>query len=60
MMEWRQLDHMQIICTSLQPDNHAGTLPLSRCECGTIEEVCTLMSVVAVVVYWLYSAHSLR
>jgi len=22
---WRQLDHMQIICTSLQTDNHAST-----------------------------------
>jgi len=27
---WHQLDHMQIICTSLQTDNHAstGTSPL--------------------------------
>jgi len=23
--QWRQLDHMQIICTSLQTDNHAST-----------------------------------
>jgi len=23
--QWRQLDHMQIICTSLQTDNHAIT-----------------------------------
>jgi len=23
--QWHQLDHMQIICTSLQTDNHAGT-----------------------------------
>ena len=31
MMEWqwRQLDHMQIICTSLQTDNHSSTSPLS-------------------------------
>jgi len=31
MMGWRwhQLDHMQIICTSLQTDNHASTSPLS-------------------------------
>jgi len=30
MMGWRwhQLDHMQIICTSLQTDNHASTSPL--------------------------------
>jgi len=27
--QWYQLDHMQIICTSLQTDNHASTSPLS-------------------------------
>jgi len=27
--QWHQLDHMQIICTSFQTDNHASTLPLS-------------------------------
>ena len=27
--QWHQLHHMQIICTSLQTDNHAGTSPLS-------------------------------
>jgi len=27
--QWHQLDHMQIICTSLQTDNHPSTLPLS-------------------------------
>jgi len=26
---WHQLDHMQIICTSLQTDNHSSTSPLS-------------------------------
>jgi len=26
---WHQLDHMQIICTSLQTDYHASTSPLS-------------------------------
>ena len=26
--QWHQLDHMQIICTSLQTDNHAITSPL--------------------------------
>jgi len=26
--QWRHLDHMQIICTSLQADNHASTSPL--------------------------------
>jgi len=27
--QWHHLDHMQIICTSLQTDNHAITSPLS-------------------------------
>jgi len=27
--QWHQLDHMQIICTPLQRDNHASTSPLS-------------------------------
>jgi len=26
--QWHQLDHMQIICTSLQTDNHASTTSL--------------------------------
>jgi len=26
--QWHQLDHMQIICTSLQTDNHASTSPV--------------------------------
>jgi len=27
--QWHQLDHMHIICTSFQIDNHASTSPLS-------------------------------
>jgi len=27
--QWHQLDHMQIICTSLQTDNHASTSSLN-------------------------------
>jgi len=27
--QWHKLDHMQIICTSVQTDNHASTSPLS-------------------------------
>ena len=27
--QWHQMDHMQIICTLLQTDNHASTSPLS-------------------------------
>jgi len=28
--QWDQLDHMQIICTSLHTDNHASTPSLTR------------------------------
>ena len=33
--QWHQLDHMQIIWTLLQTDNHASTSPLSflQAEC---------------------------
>jgi len=31
---WHQLDHMQIICTSLQTDNHASTSPQQLCILG--------------------------
>jgi len=27
--QWHQLDHMRIICTALQTDNHANTLSLN-------------------------------
>jgi len=27
--QWYQLDHVQIICTSLQSDNHSSTPPFS-------------------------------
>jgi len=27
--QWHQLDHIQIICISLQTDNHASTSPIS-------------------------------
>ena len=30
--QWHLLDHMQIICTLLQTDNHASTSPLSFCR----------------------------
>jgi len=30
--QWHQLDHMQIICTSLQTENHASTSPLLLIE----------------------------
>jgi len=33
--QWHQLDHMQIICTSLQSDNHIGipSLNFLRATC---------------------------
>ena len=32
--QWNQMDHMQIICTSLQTDNHASTSPLRFLQAG--------------------------
>jgi len=32
--QWHQLDHMQIICTSLQTDNHASTSSLGFLQAG--------------------------
>jgi len=32
--QWHQLDHMQIICTSLQTDNHTSTSPLRFLQAG--------------------------
>jgi len=32
--QWHQLDHMQIICTALQTDNHASISPLSFLQAG--------------------------
>jgi len=34
--QWHQLDHMQIICTLLQTDNHASTSPLSFYRLDTL------------------------
>ena len=34
--QWHQLDHMQIICTSIQTDNHASTTPLSFYRLDTL------------------------
>jgi len=36
--QWHQLDHMQIICTSLQTDNHASTSPLSFLQAATQQQ----------------------
>jgi len=32
--QWHQLDHMQIICTSLQTDNYASTSSLNFLQAG--------------------------
>jgi len=32
--QWHQLDHMQIICTSLQADNHSSTSSLNFLQAG--------------------------
>jgi len=32
--QWHQLNHMQIICTSLQTDNHASTSSLKFLQAG--------------------------
>ena len=32
--QWHQLDHTQIICTSLQTDNHASTSSLNLLQAG--------------------------
>jgi len=32
--QWHQMDHMLIICTSLQTDNHASTSPLGFLQAG--------------------------
>jgi len=44
MMGWRwhQLDHMQIICTSLQTDNHASTSVLGLLI-DKVLEVCIIL-----------------
>ena len=34
--QWHQLDHMQIICISLQTDNHVSTSPLISAHCDFI------------------------
>jgi len=32
--QWHQLDHMQIVCTTLQTDNHASTPSVSFLQAG--------------------------
>jgi len=48
MMGWQlhQLDHMQIICTSIQTDNHTSTSPLIT------EKLSLLISIAIHAVYY--------
>jgi len=41
--QWHQLDNMQIICTSLQTDNHAHTSPLMKKMDGKPANFCVLL-----------------
>jgi len=36
--QWHQLDHMQIICTSLQTDNHASTSSLNFLQANALPD----------------------
>jgi len=36
--QWHQLDHMQIICTSLQTDNHASTSSLNFLQADALSD----------------------
>jgi len=55
--QWHQLDHMQIICTLLQTDNHTSTSPLrfqAGCpSCSPANSIKALKSHMAVVDYSL-------
>jgi len=51
--QWHQLDHMQIICTSLQTDNHTSNSPLSFLQAGC-PSCCLTNSVNALKAYWAH------
>ena len=38
--QWHQLDHIQIICTTLQTGNHASTSSLSFLQAGLHNQHC--------------------
>ena len=44
--QWHQMDHMKIICTLLQTDNHTSTSSLAICH----PSVCTVVSGIIIVV----------
>jgi len=47
--QWHQLDHMRIICTSLQTDNHANTSSLNFLQAGWSSWCCRLTNSVKAV-----------
>ena len=66
--QWHQLDHMQVICTSLHTDNHASTSSLKFLQAGCpscrptnsvkalMAEVLTLLSEQSQTLYKTYSS----
>jgi len=44
---WHQLDHMQIICTSLHTDNHTSPSPLRFLQAGRCSSCCPAKSIKA-------------
>ena len=52
--QWHQLEHMQIICTSLQTDNHTSTSPLfSQARCPSCRPTNSVKALKANTVGWL-------
>jgi len=45
--QWHQLDHMQIICTLLQRDNHASTSSLIFYSPGAVPDAHPTVSLLA-------------
>ena len=52
--QWHQLEHMQIICTSLQTDNHTSTSPMfSQARCPSCRPTNSVKALKANTVGWL-------
>jgi len=51
--QWHQLDHMEIICTSLQTDNYASTSSLNclQAKCSSLRQNSSLQTLKTSVVY---------
>ena len=59
--QWHQLDHMQILCTSLQTDNHASTSSLDflQTECFSNQQRQNALYVYSNIRRWSQRMHSL-